>query len=110
MTDPSRPTPGRADKEKLSDPPPGVAPWDLPPDLAELWEERVTIMHYDGGLSWPEAEARSLADVLGQPPAVAFLASSRQDGEQRPAGISAYTIHHLFPVEQESGPYGRAAS
>jgi hypothetical protein len=43
----------------LDVPPPG-----LPPDLIELWEERVCIMHFDGGLPWAEAEAAALADVL----------------------------------------------
>jgi hypothetical protein len=43
--------------------PPAASPWDLTPDLYERWEERVCIMHYDGGLPWPEAEAEALADV-----------------------------------------------
>jgi hypothetical protein len=42
----------------------GDPPSDLPPDLFELWEERVAIVHFDGGLPWPDAEAAALADVL----------------------------------------------
>jgi hypothetical protein len=41
-----------------------VSPWDLPADLYECWEERVTIMHFDGGLPWPLAERLALAEVL----------------------------------------------
>jgi hypothetical protein len=43
-----------------------VSPWDFPPDAYERWEERVCIMHFDGKLPWPEAEALALVDVLGQ--------------------------------------------
>ncbi len=43
---------------------PPLSPWDLPPDLYERWEERVCIMHYEGGLPWPEAEREGLANVL----------------------------------------------
>jgi hypothetical protein len=45
--------------EALDVPPPG-----LPPELFETWQERVCIMHFDGGLPWPEAEAAAQADVL----------------------------------------------
>ena len=60
---PSMP-PRVAGEPKLHERPPDVSPWDLPPDLYAKWEERTCIMHYDGGLPWPEAEALALADVL----------------------------------------------
>jgi hypothetical protein len=37
---------------------------DLAPNHFETWEERACIMHFDGELPWPEAEAAALADVL----------------------------------------------
>jgi hypothetical protein len=37
---------------------------DLPTDLFETWKERACVMHFDGGLPWPRAEAEALADVL----------------------------------------------
>lgn len=46
---------------------PSLTPTTLPPDLRERWEERVAIMHHDGGLSLPEAERLALADVLDNP-------------------------------------------
>jgi hypothetical protein len=36
----------------------------LPVELREAWEERVCIMHHDGGRPWDEAERLALADVL----------------------------------------------
>jgi len=41
-----------------------MTPAELPPELRERWEERVVIMHHDGGLPLPEAERLALADVL----------------------------------------------
>jgi hypothetical protein len=43
---------------------PAVSLLDLPPGQLEVWAERVCIMHFDGELPWPEAEAAALADVL----------------------------------------------
>lgn len=39
-------------------------PSTLPLDLREAWDERVAIMHHDGGLPLSEAERLALADVL----------------------------------------------
>ena len=44
--------------------PAAVSSWDLSAEWWDFWAERVAICHYDGGLSWPEAEALALADVL----------------------------------------------
>jgi hypothetical protein len=46
-----------------------MTPADLPPELRERREERVAIMHHDGGLPVPEAERLALADVLENAPA-----------------------------------------
>ena len=48
--------------------PPGDLPisaWDLNAEQFERWEERVCIMHFDGGMPWPTAEAHALAEVNG---------------------------------------------
>jgi hypothetical protein len=37
---------------------------DLPADLFEMWQERACIRHFDGKLSWKEAETEALADVF----------------------------------------------
>lgn len=57
---------GRADGPAPPGPgPPVFTPSTLPPDHRDAWEERVCIMHHDGGLPWDEAERLALADVLG---------------------------------------------
>jgi hypothetical protein len=43
---------------------PPATPSTLPPDLRERWEERVAVMHHDGGLPLPDAERQALADIL----------------------------------------------
>lgn len=50
----------------LPDPPPGIAPEDLPVGWREAWDERVAIMVEDGKLPLEHAEAKALADVLLQ--------------------------------------------
>jgi hypothetical protein len=79
----------------LPGPPADVSSWELPPDLAELWEERVCIMHYDGGLPWPQAEAEALADVLRDAKAGTVQEST------------AAVQTDLFVPEGTAGPYGR---
>jgi len=41
-----------------------MTPADLPPDLLELYWERVNIREFDGGMSQADAEAAALAEVL----------------------------------------------
>jgi len=48
------------------DAPAELYPWDLPPDLYELWQERAGIMFFDGRVPWPQVEVLALADVLRQ--------------------------------------------
>jgi hypothetical protein len=43
---------------------PASGPSTVPAHLREAWEERVCIMHYDGGRPRDEAERLALADVL----------------------------------------------
>jgi len=101
-------TPGPANENsagaRLPEPPADVSPWDLPPDLYERWEERVCIMHYDGGLPWPEAEKFALADVLRQ-------VAPNEEAAAKPIGGNANETSSvqgkLFGAE--SGPYGREA-
>lgn len=45
--------------------PPALNTADLPPDLRERWEERVAIMHHEGGLPLPDAERLALMDIAG---------------------------------------------
>jgi hypothetical protein len=74
-----------------------LSPWDLPLDLYELWEERVCIMHYDGRLTWEQAEALALAEVLCLP------AWTPCNTERKPAVTSTQRV--LFDPAQGSGPY-----
>jgi hypothetical protein len=61
-------------------------------DLCERFAERVAIAHHDGGLSWENAEAVALADVLSR-------AGSLEEAD---AAVQA----DLF-TPAVSGPYGR---
>lgn len=54
-----------------------ACPWNLTPEQHELWDERVCIMHYDGGLPWAEAARAALADVLSHSRAVQAGTSQR---------------------------------
>ena len=63
-----------ADWHILPDPAAGASCWDLDADRFARWEERVCIMHYDGGLSWPDAERKALADVVACAGPIAELA------------------------------------
>ena len=83
-----------------------VSSWDLPPDLAELWEERVCIMHFDGGLPWPEAERLALADVLSQATADA-LSKNRQKSCHADPEQSADAVQPDLFAPAGIGPYGR---
>jgi hypothetical protein len=69
-----------AESAGKADPPAESAPalslLDLPPDLFETWKERACMMHFDGGMPWPRAEAEALADVLR----VAGVAQAAQGG------------------------------
>jgi hypothetical protein len=82
---------------------------DLPPDRFEEWQERVCIMHFDGGLPWPDAERLALADVLRQtepvnaPEYMTEPTPEIIDAEQ----MAAATCSNLFPAEA-FGRYGPA--
>jgi hypothetical protein len=94
---PSRPLRVSVETNAL-EPPRDFSPWDLPPDLYERWEERVCIMHFDGGLPWPQAEAEALADVLR----LAGPDAGRGDSKREKAE-AAMVQGSLFAVEP--GPY-----
>jgi hypothetical protein len=86
-------------KPKLPDALGDISPWDLSAELYELWEERVCIMHCDGGLPWREAEVLALADVLRP--------SHLKDETGRTAGNAVdLPDGMLFAVDEETGPYG----
>jgi hypothetical protein len=94
-------------------PAPGEPPPDLPPDLFEMWEERAAIVHFDGAMTWPEAEAAALADVIrrGEPPAEGIAAPSPAEAQSTPTGTgrsnreapSVPVQGTLFPLT--AGPY-----
>jgi hypothetical protein len=80
----------------------GAPPPDLPLDLFELWEERACIMHYDGELPCPEADAAALADVLR---GAERLAGEAAGPAPRAAEGPAATVQAVrFPIAR--GPYG----
>jgi hypothetical protein len=99
-----------AAEPKVSDQPPDVSPWDLPPDLYERWEERVCIMHFDGWIPWKQAEALALADVLRQADSPVGTVSARAESARPkptigiPEEPAAAVQRNLFAVA--NGPYG----
>jgi hypothetical protein len=75
---------------------------DLPSDLFETWRERACIMHFDGDVPLPEAEAEALADVLRQGKRVAEgTGAPTPRAADRPTATVQAT---LFPLAR--GPYG----
>jgi len=97
-TAPPAPSTPVAAKPKLPEPPPGVSPRDLPPELYERWEERVAIRHFDGKIPWKEAEALALADVLRE------KAEWNAGPAPETANAAPVVQPTLFPAE-ERGPY-----
>jgi hypothetical protein len=82
--------------------------WDLPPDLYEQWEERVCIMHFDGKLSWEDAESSALADVLGGtvPRDRMSTAAESNTGPKRAADQPEVPLVQPVLFGAERGPYG----
>jgi hypothetical protein len=78
---------------KLPDPSPDASPWDLSPELFERWEERSCIMHFDGKLSWPEAETLALADILRQTPLSDESPKPASDGQKQEVSDTDSSSH-----------------